>query len=74
MVKTVAGTSVGKLVESVVTRFVGMAMGIGWAIPKWCLQEIPELDCFSQPLHLHGARRFEQTLWKVIDNDNGECA
>lgn len=70
--KTVVGKSVEKLVKSVPTRFVGMAMCISRAIPKWCAREICELDYFSAYLRRNWTGRSERSSEGGIDNGEGE--
>lgn len=37
---TVLGKSLGELLKSISTRFVGLAMCTNSAIPKWCLRKV----------------------------------
>lgn len=46
----VLGRGVGRLVDRISTRFVRPDMCISWAIMKWCLRGVLELDYFSQHL------------------------
>lgn len=53
----VVGNSVGKIVSSVPYRLGSMAMCIGRAIPKWCLEKTPEPIRFNETMGWNWARR-----------------
>lgn len=51
--KTVIGKSVQNLVKSVVTQFVGMAMGISKSVTKQSMREVFELYSLGKLLRLN---------------------
>lgn len=63
---------VGKLIKSVSTCFLGMAMCINKAPTKWVLKEISRPEYFSVDLHRNWTRHFGRSSEKGTDIGGGE--
>lgn len=71
---TVVGRGVWKVVNSVPTRFVGVAMPFSRAILKWGLREIRKLDYLSDSLLRDSKGDCKRSSGKGIDNYSEESA
>lgn len=71
---TVIPSNVGKQVNSVATRLLGMLICISSAIPKWCLWDISELNYFRKDLRGILTELFERSSKKSIDIRGGQRA
>lgn len=59
--------------NSVATRFVGIKICIGRALPKCCLREISKRYYFSKQLHWNTTGCSEQRFGSSIDIGGKEC-